>query len=145
VVPGIRSLLTQLHAEVDGLEAAVVPTWEGLVHPLERIVDRLSRAWGTVTHLKAVKDTDELRKVSGHCALGAALSEDTWWGLLAVCARESSTARQLANILRSPPCLCLACCCIAAYLQAYEEVQPERVKLSLRLSQVRIAAPCSRR
>ena len=50
--------------------------------PLERIVDRLSRAWGTVSHLKAVRDTEELRK-------------------------------------------------------AVEEVQPERVKLSLRLSQVR--------
>jgi Zn-dependent oligopeptidase len=34
-----------------------------LVHPLERIVDRLSRAWGTVSHLKAVKDSEELRKV----------------------------------------------------------------------------------
>jgi oligopeptidase A len=80
VVPGIRALLAELHAEVDKLEASVEPTWEGLVQPLERIVDRLSRAWGTVSHLKAVKDTEELRK-------------------------------------------------------AVEEVQPERVKLSLRLSQ----------
>lgn len=80
VVPGIRALLAELHAEVDQLEASVEPSWEGLVQPLERIVDRLSRAWGTVSHLKAVKDTEELRK-------------------------------------------------------AVEEVQPERVKLSLRLSQ----------
>ncbi|EFN52299.1 hypothetical protein CHLNCDRAFT_139059 [Chlorella variabilis] len=80
VVPGIRALLAELHAEVDRLEASVEPSWEGLVQPLERIVDRLSRAWGTVSHLKAVKDTEELRK-------------------------------------------------------AVEEVQPERVKLSLRLSQ----------
>ena len=50
------------------------------MEPLERIVDRLSRAWGTVSHLKAVKDTEELR-------------------------------------------------------EAVETVQPERVKLSLRLSQ----------
>jgi Zn-dependent oligopeptidase len=82
VVPSIRALLAQLHAEVDALEAAVEPTWESLAPPLERIVDRLSRAWGTVSHLKAVKDSEELRK-------------------------------------------------------AVEEVQPERVKLSLRLSQVR--------
>lgn len=54
--------------QVDRLEGAVEPTWEGLVQPLERIVDRLSRAWGTVSHLKAVKDTEELRKVgSGVC------------------------------------------------------------------------------
>lgn len=58
-----------------------------LSQPLERIVDRLSRAWGTVSHLKAVKDTPELRA-------------------------------------------------------AVEEVQPERVKLSLRLSQARLAALC---
>ena len=80
-MPGIRSLLSQLHAEVDELEAVVVPTWEGLVHPLERIVDRLSRAWGTVTHLKAVKDTDELRKVSVCCVLEPLHCwGDIWWG-----------------------------------------------------------------
>lgn len=80
VVPGIMGLLRELNSEIDALEAGVEPTWEGLVEPLERIVDRLSRAWGTVSHLKAVKDSEELRN-------------------------------------------------------AYEEVQPERVKLSLRLSQ----------
>ena len=80
VVPGIKSLLEDLHRELDVLEASVEPTWPGLVEPLERIVDRISRAWGTVTHLKAVQDTEELRK-------------------------------------------------------AVEEVQPLRVKLSLRLSQ----------
>lgn len=62
VVPGIRSLLEQLHKEVDELEANVEPTWPGLVEPLERIVDRLGRAWGTVSHLKAVKDNEALRK-----------------------------------------------------------------------------------
>lgn len=31
VVPGIKALLEQLHAEVDALEANVQPTWEGLV------------------------------------------------------------------------------------------------------------------
>lgn len=51
-MPGIRALLAALHAEIDGLEASVTPTWEGLVEPVERIVDRISRAWGTVSHLK---------------------------------------------------------------------------------------------
>jgi oligopeptidase A len=82
VVPGIRTLLTQLNADIDALEGDVQPTWEGLVEPLERVVDRLGRAWGAVSHLKAVKDTKELR-------------------------------------------------------DAVEEVQPERVKLSLRLGQSR--------
>ncbi|KAG2436620.1 hypothetical protein HYH02_011555 [Chlamydomonas schloesseri] len=80
VVPGVKHLLGQLHAEIDKLEAAVEPTWQGLVEPLERISDRHQRVWGIVSHLKGVKDSPELRA-------------------------------------------------------AVEEVQPENVKLSLRLSQ----------
>ncbi|KAG2500627.1 hypothetical protein HYH03_001394 [Edaphochlamys debaryana] len=82
VVPGVRQLLSELHAEIDKLEASVVPTWQGLVEPLERIGDRHQRVWGIVSHLKGVKDSPELRA-------------------------------------------------------AVEEVQPENVKLSLRLSQSR--------
>jgi oligopeptidase A len=52
VVPGMRALLTRLHAEIDALEAGVEPTWAGLVEPLERISDRHSRTWGVVSHLK---------------------------------------------------------------------------------------------
>lgn len=61
VVPGVTAVLDTLNAELDALEASVAPTWEGVVEPLERIVDRLSRVWGAVSHLKAVKDTKELR------------------------------------------------------------------------------------
>ena len=61
VVPGITAVIDTLNAELDVLEASVTPTWEGVVEPLERIVDRLSRVWGAVSHLKAVKDTKELR------------------------------------------------------------------------------------
>lgn len=82
VVPGMTTLFSQLHAEIDDLEKNVQPTWSGLIEPIEKIADRLSRAWGTVSHLKAVKDTKPLR-------------------------------------------------------DAVDEVQPERVKLSLRLSQSR--------
>ena len=82
VVPGIKALLAQMHREIDELEGSVQPTWEGVVEPLERIMDRLGRAWGTVSHLKAVRDSEDLRA-------------------------------------------------------AVEEVQPEKVKLSLRLSQSR--------
>lgn len=53
VVPGITQLLADLNAEIDRLEQSVLPTFEGLVEPLERISDRLGRAWGTVSHLKA--------------------------------------------------------------------------------------------
>lgn len=62
VVPGIRHLIDETNQAIDELEKNVEPTWPGLVEPLERIVDRLGRAWGTVSHLKAVKDSEELRK-----------------------------------------------------------------------------------
>lgn len=62
VVPGIKALLDELHKETDELEKSVAPSWSGLVEPLERITDRLQRIWGVVRHLKAVKDSDDLRK-----------------------------------------------------------------------------------
>ncbi|CAG7891441.1 unnamed protein product, partial [Brassica rapa] len=61
VRPGIRALLHQLEAELDQLEKTVEPSWPKLVEPLEKIVDRLSVVWGIINHLKAVKDTPELR------------------------------------------------------------------------------------
>ncbi|CAN8251513.1 unnamed protein product [Cochlearia groenlandica] len=61
VRPGIRALLQHLEAELEELERDVEPSWPKLVEPLERIVDRLSVVWGMVNHLKAVKDTPELR------------------------------------------------------------------------------------
>ncbi|KAG5408235.1 hypothetical protein IGI04_004554 [Brassica rapa subsp. trilocularis] len=61
VRPGIRALLHQLEAELEQLEKTVEPSWPKLVEPLEKIVDRLSVVWGIINHLKAVKDTPELR------------------------------------------------------------------------------------
>ncbi|KAG2696075.1 hypothetical protein I3760_07G041500 [Carya illinoinensis] len=43
------------------LERQVEPSWPKLVEPLEKIVDRLTVVWGIVNHLKAVKDSPELR------------------------------------------------------------------------------------
>ena len=43
------------------LEKTVEPSWLKVAEPLERITDRLSVVWGAVNHLKAVKDTPELR------------------------------------------------------------------------------------
>ena len=48
--------------QIDQLEKTAEPTWEGVVEPLERLTDRLSVAWGTVSHLKAVRDSKELRE-----------------------------------------------------------------------------------
>eukprot|EP00963_Diacronema_lutheri_P011261 scaffold1347_cov350-Pavlova_lutheri.AAC.69 len=62
VVPGIRNLLQELGMELEELEKNADASWDSLVVPLERITDQLGRAWGTVSHLKSVKDTEELRK-----------------------------------------------------------------------------------
>ncbi|KAK8472208.1 hypothetical protein PHAVU_002G143600 [Phaseolus vulgaris] len=61
VRPGIRALLSELERELEDLERNVEPSWPKLVEPLEKIVDRLSVVWGMVNHLKAVKDSSELR------------------------------------------------------------------------------------
>ncbi|KAF8081964.1 hypothetical protein N665_0854s0004 [Sinapis alba] len=61
VRPGIRALLQHLESELEQLERSVEPSWPKLVEPLEKLVDRLSVVWGVINHLKAVKDTPELR------------------------------------------------------------------------------------
>ncbi|CAN8236786.1 unnamed protein product [Cochlearia groenlandica] len=61
VRPGIRALLQQLEAELEQVEKTVEPSWPKLVEPLEKIIDRLTVVWGIINHLKAVKDTSELR------------------------------------------------------------------------------------
>lgn len=61
VRPGIRALLQKLEADLEELERTIEPSWPKLVEPLEKIVDRLNVVWGMINHLKAVKDTPELR------------------------------------------------------------------------------------
>jgi len=60
VEPGITALVESAQAEFAALEESVVPTWAGLVEPLERIEHRLS-VIGTIMHLTSVKYSDELQ------------------------------------------------------------------------------------
>ena len=61
VVPGVRALLDELEADFEALESEVVPTWAGLIEPLERMGDRLAYSWGVVGHLMGVRNSDALR------------------------------------------------------------------------------------
>ncbi|KAL9999036.1 putative oligopeptidase A [Helianthus debilis subsp. tardiflorus] len=61
VRPGMRALLKKLDSDLVELEKTVEPSWPKLVEPLEKMMDRLTVVWGAVNHLKAVKDTPELR------------------------------------------------------------------------------------
>lgn len=62
VVPAMTQLLEDLNRSLATLEANVVPTWQGLVEPLDGIVDRLGWSWGIVGHLMGVKNSPELRQ-----------------------------------------------------------------------------------
>ncbi len=61
VESSIRALLSDLATDLGSLERELVPTWERLVEPLERIVDRLGFSWGIVRHLMGVANSEELR------------------------------------------------------------------------------------
>jgi oligopeptidase A len=62
VEPALTQLLAELEDSLTQLEANVVPTWEGLVVPLEKIEERISWSWGIVGHLMGVKNSPELRQ-----------------------------------------------------------------------------------
>ncbi|KAB5526543.1 hypothetical protein DKX38_020390 [Salix brachista] len=61
VRPGIRAILKNLESDLEELERTVEPSWPKLVEPLEKLVDQLTIVWGMINHLKAVKDSPELR------------------------------------------------------------------------------------
>ncbi|MEZ4700377.1 MAG: M3 family metallopeptidase [Rhodothermales bacterium] len=61
VVPAITSLIDRLEKELDALEHAYKPTWEGLILPLERLEMPFEYAWGPIHHLLNVMNSTELR------------------------------------------------------------------------------------
>ncbi len=64
VTPAVDTLLAENRALVERLAAdAATPAWAGFVAPLEDANERLSRAWGQVSHLHSVMDSPELREV----------------------------------------------------------------------------------
>ncbi len=61
-VPALRTLLARAAAEADALEASFEPTWEGLAAPLHRLCEPPLEAWGVVTHLLSVLNSDAWRE-----------------------------------------------------------------------------------
>lgn len=104
VVPGMRTLLSELEGELAKLEAALEPTWPGLVEPLERISDRLGFGWGLVGHLMGVRNDDALREahaeVQGEVVafgLRLAQSRPLFEGLEALAASDAYAALEPAQ------------------------------------------------
>lgn len=61
MLPPTSIAFSSQEAQLEELEKGVQPSWGKLVEPLERITDRLEVIWGMVDHLKAVKDSADLR------------------------------------------------------------------------------------
>ena len=62
VAPAMQEAVTRSIAELEALEAARPDTWHGLLVPLERLTDRVSRAWGLATHLHNVRNSPDMRE-----------------------------------------------------------------------------------
>ena len=64
ITPAIAQLLAAGRAAVGQARSdATAPTWQNFVQPMEDTNERLSRAWGQVSHLNAVMNSPELREV----------------------------------------------------------------------------------
>ncbi|MGA8147692.1 MAG: M3 family metallopeptidase [Gallionellaceae bacterium] len=64
VTPAVEQLLAENRALIARLlNDAATPTWDGFMQPLDGANERLSRAWGQVSHLNAVMNSPELREV----------------------------------------------------------------------------------
>ena len=156
VVPGIRELLAQLNADIDALEQDVVPTWAGLVEPIERIFDRLERAWGAVSHLKVGLAAGITQALATHQAgaswpacnrmlvvhvLGQVVCVICSAKVLLVTIYDIRKENFLPLLLPHLQILYLlvpqAVKDTKELRDAVETVQPERVKLALRLGQSR--------
>ncbi len=62
VVPAVRQFLAEAEDVVAGLEKSLVPTWDGLMVPLQKLDILFEYGWGPVSHLINVRNSPELRE-----------------------------------------------------------------------------------
>jgi len=62
VEPAIRRRVAEVQAGLDEIERAPTPNWSGLVARLTALTEPLGWAWGAVTHLMSVRNSDALRR-----------------------------------------------------------------------------------
>ena len=63
VLPALDHVLQSNRQTIDALTKVEQPTWDNFMAPLELLDEQLQRVWGPVTHINAVKNSDELRPI----------------------------------------------------------------------------------
>ena len=68
IEPTLDQLLTESRAQMEALAESNQPrTWKSFIAPMDEIDNKLERMWSPVSHLNAVKDSDELRDAYEAC------------------------------------------------------------------------------
>ncbi len=82
IEPALTELLAHSRARIEELaESSQQKTWENFIVPMDEIDNALERMWSPVSHLNAVRDSDELRDAYEACLpklteYGTQLSQD---------------------------------------------------------------------
>jgi len=63
VLSALNHILESNQKSLERLTVVENPTWDNFMAQLERLDEQLQRVWGPVTHLNAVKNSDELRPI----------------------------------------------------------------------------------
>ena len=63
ISPAIETLLQQCRSIANQARTSVTATWDSFIQPLTDANERLSRAWGQVSHLNSVMNSQALREV----------------------------------------------------------------------------------
>lgn len=70
-LPAVETLIVQCEQKIeDILSKGYSPTWKNLLLPIEEELDKLDQAWSVISHLNAVKNTDEIREAYSACLPG---------------------------------------------------------------------------
>ena len=68
IEPAVDAVLAEAREGLEALLAGDAPdTWDGLVAPIEALLDRVARVWAPVRHLHAVAATEDVRQAYNAC------------------------------------------------------------------------------
>lgn len=79
VKPAIESLIDECKKAVEEAVAVEAPSWQSLVLAIDKVDDRLGKAWSPVSHMNSVLSSDELRDAYESC-LPILTEHGTWVG-----------------------------------------------------------------